>query len=93
MKNLEEIKQLLHDCDSDAVIEVTNHYLSQSLDSETMAEVWYLRGNAFRQKGDWKMAMNAYLQSVEIQPDGPAATSCENLQEILSFYHTDYYNP
>lgn len=93
MKNLEEIKQLLHDCDSDAVIEVTNHYLSQSLDSETMAEVWYLRGNAFRQKGDWKMAMNAYLQSVELQPDGPAATSCENLQEILSFYHTDYYNP
>lgn len=93
MKNLEEIKQLLHDCDSDAVIEVTNHYLSQSLDSETMAEVWYLRGNAFRQKGDWKMAMNAYLQSVELQPNGPAATSCENLQEILSFYHTDYYNP
>lgn len=93
MKNLEEIKQLLHDCDSDSVIEATNHYLSQSLDSETMAEVWYLRGNAFRQKGDWKMAMNAYLQSVEIQPDGPAAASCENLQEILSFYHTDYYNP
>lgn len=93
MKNLEEIKQLLHDCDSDAVIETTNHYLSQSLDSETMAEVWYLRGNAFRQKGDWKMAMNAYLQSVELQPNGPAATSCENLQEILSFYHTDYYNP
>ena len=91
MKNLEEIKQLLHDCD--AVIEATNHYLSQSLDSETMAEVWYLRGNAFRQKGDWKMAMNAYLQSVELQPNGPAATSCENLQEILSFYHTDYYNP
>ena len=58
-----------------------------------MAEVWYLRGNAFRQKGDWKMAMNAYLQSVELQPNGPAATSCENLQEILSFYHTDYYNP
>lgn len=93
MKNLEEIKQLLHDCDSDGVIEATNHYLSQSLDSETMAEVWYLRGNAFRQKGDWKMAINAYLQSVELQPDGPAATSCENLQEILSFYHTDYYNP
>lgn len=93
MKNLEEIKQLLYDCDSDAVIEATNHYLSQSLDSKTMAEVWYLRGNAFRQKGDWKMAMNAYLQSVELQPDGPAATSCENLQEILSFYHTDYYNP
>ena len=93
MKNLEEIKQLLHDCDSDAVIEVTNHYLSQSLDSKTMAEVWYLRGNAFRQKGDWKMAMNAYLQSVELQPNGPATTSCENLQEILSFYHTDYYNP
>ena len=40
MKNLEEIKQLLHDCDSDAVIEATNHYLSQSLDSKTMAEVW-----------------------------------------------------
>ena len=93
MKNLEEIKQLLHDCDSDAVIAATNHYLSQSLDSEMMAEVWYLRGNAFRQKGDWKMAMNAYLQSVELQPNGPAATSCENLQEILSFYHTDYYNP
>lgn len=93
MKNLEEIKQLLHDCASDEVIEATGEYLSLAPDSATMAEVWYLRGNAYRQKGDWKMAMNSYLQSIELQPDGPAKASYENALQVLEFYHTDYYNP
>lgn len=93
MKNLEEIKQLLHDSASEEVLSATADYLEQPADDATMAEVYYLRGNAYRQKGNWKKAMNCYLQSAELQPDGPAAESYKNAEEVLAYYHKDYYNP
>ena len=93
MKNIEEIKSLLFNCDSDAVIKATDEYLASPADDEVMAEVYYLRGNAFRQKGDWKMAMNAYRSAIDLNPDSPAVESYRAAQQVLSFYHTDYYNP
>ena len=93
MKNIEEIKSLLFNSDSDAVIKATDEYLASPADDEVMAEVYYLRGNAFRQKGDWKMAMNAYLSAIDLNPDSPAVESYRAAQQVLSFYHTDYYNP
>lgn len=93
MKNIEEIKSLLFNSDSDAVIIATDEYLASPADDEVMAEVYYLRGNAFRQKGDWKMAMNAYLSAIDLNPDSPAVESYRAAQQVLSFYHTDYFNP
>ena len=93
MKNIEEIKSLLFNSDSDAVIIATDEYLASPADDEVMAEVYSLRGNAFRQKGDWKMAMNAYLSDIDLNPDSPAVESYRAAQQVLSFYHTDYYNP
>lgn len=93
MKNIEDIKRLLQDSRSDEVIQVTHEYLSNSGNIADMAEIFYLRGNAFMQKGDWKEAMNAYLRSIELDPESSAVESYKVAEQVLGFYHKDYYNP
>ena len=39
------------------------------------------------------MAMNAYLSAIDLNPDSPAVESYRAAQQVLGFYHTDYYNP
>ena len=60
---------------------------------ETLAQAYYLRGNAYRQQGNVRMALNSYLESMDLDPDGPAAEAYRHLQELLAYYHKDYYNP
>ena len=60
---------------------------------ETLAMAYYLRGNAYRQPGNVRMALNSYLESMELDPDGPAAEAYRHIQELLDFYNKDYYNP
>lgn len=60
---------------------------------ETLAMAYYLRGNAYRQQGNVRMALNSYLESMELDPDGPAAEAYRHIQELLDFYNKDYYNP
>ena len=59
----------------------------------TLATAYYLRGNAYRQEGNVRMALNSYLEAMELDPDGPAAEAYRHLQELLAYYHKDYYNP
>jgi len=40
-----------------------------------------------------RMALNSYLEAMELDPDGPAAEAYRHVQELLAFYHKDYYNP
>ena len=60
---------------------------------ETLAMAYYLRGNAYRQQGNVRMALNSYLESMELDPDGPAAEAYRHIQELLDYYNKDYYNP
>ena len=60
---------------------------------ETLAMAYYLRGNAYRQQGNVRMALNSYLESMALDPDGPAAEAYRHIQELLDFYNKDYYNP
>ena len=60
---------------------------------DTLAMAYYLRGNAYRQQGNVRMALNSYLESMELDPDGPAAEAYRHIQELLDFYNKDYYNP
>ena len=66
---------------------------SNGVSKETLANAYYLRGNAYRQNGNVRMALNSYLESMDIDPDGPAAEAYRHLQELLDFYNKDYYNP
>ena len=66
---------------------------SKGISKETLANAYYLRGNAYRQQGNVRMALNSYLESMELEPDGPAAEAYRHIQELLDFYNKDYYNP
>ncbi len=54
--------------------------------------LFYLLGNAWRKKGNWKMAMDNYLEAVALNPDSPAAQALDIANEILDFYNKDMYN-
>ena len=54
--------------------------------------LFYLLGNAWRKKGNWQMAMNNYLEALDINPDSPAKQALDIANEILDFYNKDMYN-
>ena len=54
--------------------------------------LFYLLGNAWRKKGNWKMAMDNYLEAVTLNPESPAAQALDIANEILDFYNKDMYN-
>ena len=66
---------------------------NKNVSRETLANAYYLRGNAYRQQGNVRMALNSYLEAMDLDPDGPAAEAYRHLQELLAYYHKDYYNP
>jgi tetratricopeptide (TPR) repeat protein len=57
------------------------------------ADEYYQQGNAFRRRGQFKEAMEAYMKAVSLDPDSPAATAKQMLDDQYSFYSKDYYNP
>ncbi len=57
------------------------------------AEEYYKKGNEYRQQGNWQMALNNYLEAIALDPESPAVQAKEMLDDILNFYHKDYYNP
>ena len=57
------------------------------------AEEYYQQGNEARKRGQWHEAINNYIQAIELDPDSPAVEAKKMLDDILNFYHKDYYNP
>ena len=43
--------------------------------------------------GNNRSTLATYLEAMELDPDGPAAEAYRHLQELLAYYHKDYYNP
>lgn len=57
------------------------------------AEEYYQQGNCYRQQENWQMALNCYLQAIELDSQSPAVTAKQMVEDILSFYNKDAYNP
>lgn len=93
MMTIEEIKQMLAQSKSEQVISAVDQLVGTGTDRAVMAQAYYLRGNAYRQLGDMRQALNSYLESMELEPDGPAAQAYRTIQEILNFYDHELYNP
>ena len=94
MKTIQEIKDMLSRSEGEQALNAANELVEDKASSqETLAQAYYLRGNAYRQQGNVRMALNSYLESMELDPDGPAAEAYRHLQELLAYYHKDYYNP
>lgn len=90
---IEEIKAMLADSKSNDVIAAVDQMVAMGGDKAVLAQAYYLRGNAYRQQGDMRRALNSYLESMDLEPDGPAAQAYRTIQEILNFYDHDLYNP
>ena len=93
MKTIQEIKDMLSRSEGEEALSAANEIVeSKGVAKETLANAYYLRGNAYRQNGNVRMALNSYLEAMELGPDGPAAEAYRHLQELLAYYHKDYYN-
>lgn len=57
------------------------------------ADDYYTEGNEWRKKGDYQQALACYMEAISLDADSPAAVAKEMLENILSFYCKDYYNP
>ena len=57
------------------------------------ADEYYRLGNEYRKQGKWQMELNNYMEAIALDPESPAVQAKEMLDQILSFYHKDYYNP
>ena len=94
MKTIQEIKDMLSRSEGQEALNAASEIIeSKSVSRGTLAHAYYLRGNAYRQQGNVRMALNNYLEAMELDPDGPAAEAYRHLQELLAYYHKDYYNP
>lgn len=57
------------------------------------AAAFYEQGNAYRKQGNWQEAINSYLKAIELDPESPAVEAKQMLDDIMNYYHKDYYNP
>ena len=57
------------------------------------AEEYYQLGNEARKRGQWHEAINNYIQAIALDPDSPAVEAKRMLDDIMSFYCKDMYNP
>lgn len=91
MEHLNTIKEFINEDKVEEAIEA----LDQLIESKSLShtdEAFYLRGNAYRKKGDWKKALDNYLAAIEINPASPALHAKDMLMDILNFYNKDMYN-
>ena len=57
------------------------------------AEEYYQKGNEYRKQQQWHEAINCYIQAIALDPDSPAVEAKRMLDDIMSFYCKDMYNP
>ena len=57
------------------------------------AEDYYKLGNENRRKGDWKHAIDNYLEAIALDPKSPAVEAKQMLDDMFAFYCKDMYNP
>ncbi len=60
---------------------------------QVTAEEYYKRGNEYRRKGDWKHALDNYLEAIALNPESPAVEAKRMIDDILAYYCKDMYNP
>ena len=86
---MEKIKELIFNDNLDEAIRLLDEFIATNPSSD---EAYYLRGNAYRKKGNFQQALNNYLSAIELNPDSPAQQAHDMLIDILNFYNKDMYN-
>ena len=57
------------------------------------ADEYYQLGNEYRRKCDWKHALDNYMEAIELDSESPAVEAKRMLDDIMSYYCKDMYNP
>jgi tetratricopeptide (TPR) repeat protein len=57
------------------------------------SEEYYQLGNKYRKAGNWQMALNNYMEAIDLDANSPAVEAKKMLEDILNFYDKDSYNP
>ncbi len=57
------------------------------------AQSLYQQGNDYRRRGQFGEAINCYIEATKLDPDSPAAEAKRMLDDIMSFYCKDMFNP
>lgn len=83
------IKKMIEEGKVDEAIVLLDDYLLHHAESD---EAFFLRGNAYSKKGDFRQALNNYLSALAINPESPAKQAHAILMKIMSFYNKDMYN-
>ncbi|MDD2437042.1 MAG: tetratricopeptide repeat protein [Massilibacteroides sp.] len=82
-------KQMISEGKIDEAIARLDNFLVQHPDSD---EAYFLRGNAYSKKNDFRQALNNYLRAMELNPNSPARQAHTMLMKIMEFYNKDMYN-
>ena len=93
---IKHIKEMLARSESRDVIAHCDSIIEKEDNEDNkkhVAQLFYLRGNAYRQLGEWGSAMSSYLEAAHRDPESPAKQAYANALEILDFYNHDLYNP
>ena len=67
--------------------------MTSASDNLAVASELYRQGNEHRKAGRYHDAINAYTEALELDPQSPALTARQMLEEQYEYYHKDYYNP
>ena len=92
MEQIDNLKELINQGDVDTAIKQLDQLLQDSSVEKEKDTLYYLRGNAYRKKGDWKRALDNYQYAIELNPDSPAVQARKMAIDILNFYHKDMFN-
>lgn len=92
MEQIDNLKELINQGDVDTAIEQLDQLLQDSSAGKEKDTLYYLRGNAYRKKGDWKQALDNYQYAIDLNPHSPAVQARKMVMDILNFYHKDMYN-
>lgn len=84
------IRQLITQGKTDEAIRLLDKMIGEN---ECDPVAYYLRGNAYRKKGDFRQALNNYLLAIESDPESPAVEAHKHLLGIMEYYNKDLYNP
>ena len=60
MEQIDNLKELINQGDVDTAIEQLDQLLQDTSVEKEKDTLYYLRGNAYRKKGDWKQALDNY---------------------------------
>lgn len=92
MEQIDDLKELINRGDVDIAIEQLDQLLQAPSVEIKKDTLYYLRGNAYRKKGDWRLALDNYQYAIDLNPDSPAVQARAMVIDILNFYHKDMFN-